>query len=148
MEYSSSSTYSQKMLHSIWNKSPKFIQIYHYYSSYSCSSSYSTLWGGIDEIDGILLQFYLHVFPTKFCIPFTIPLFHQSFYSQKLSKGIQSNILIFLEIFYRFGTGCHIMKMKQCQYCWIQDLFNKIFDFILFESKNFLDMPMNYSLTI
>ena len=44
--------------HSIPNKSPKFIQIYHHYSSYS------TIWSGIDGIDGILFQFYL--FPKKF----------------------------------------------------------------------------------
>ena len=43
------------------NKSSKSIQICHHYSSYSCSSSYSTLWGGIDGIYiyRILFQFYL-----------------------------------------------------------------------------------------
>ena len=55
------------------NKSPKFIQTYHHYSSYSCSSSYSTVSGGIDGIDEILFHFFL--FPKKCCIPFTISLF-------------------------------------------------------------------------
>ena len=57
--------------------------MYHHYSSYSCSSSYSTLSGGIDGIDGILFQFYL--FPKKCSISFTIPLFHL-FLFQKIIK--------------------------------------------------------------
>ena len=70
------------------NKSPKFIQIYHHYSSYSCSSIFSTLWGGID---GILFQLYL--FPKKCCIPFTIPLFHL-FLFQKIIK--RNTVLVYL----------------------------------------------------
>ena len=61
------------------NKSPKFIQIYHHYSSYS------TLWGGID---GILFQFYL--FPKKYVAFHLLFLYSTSSYSQKLSKRIQS----------------------------------------------------------
>ena len=66
------------------NKSPKFNQIYHHYSSYSCSSSYSTLWGGIDGIDGILFQFYL--FPKKFAFHLLF-LYSTSSYSQKIVKS-------------------------------------------------------------
>ena len=41
------------------NKSPKSFLICYHCSSYSCSSSYSSLRGGIDRIHGILFQFYL-----------------------------------------------------------------------------------------
>ena len=41
------------------NKSPKSFLIYHHCSSYSYSSTYSSLRGGIDRIDGTLFQFYL-----------------------------------------------------------------------------------------
>ena len=69
------------------NKNPKFIQIYHHYSSYSCSFSYFTLWGGIDGTDGILFQFYL--FPK--IVPFHLLFrYSTSSYSQKVSKGMQS----------------------------------------------------------
>ena len=41
------------------NKSSKSFQIHQNYSSCSCSSSNSTLWGRIEEIDGIFFQSYL-----------------------------------------------------------------------------------------
>ena len=62
------------------NKSPKVIQIYHHYSSYSCSSSYSILWGGIDGINGILFQLYL--FPE---------MLHSIYYSSIPSLHIPKN---------------------------------------------------------
>ena len=63
------------------NKSPKFIQIYHHYSSYS------TLWGRIDEIDGILFQFYLFSQNVALHLLF---LYSNYSCSQKLSNGMQS----------------------------------------------------------
>ena len=77
------------------NKSPKFNQIYHHYSSYSCSSSYSTLWGGIDGTDGILFQFYLFPKNVAFHLLFVF-LYSTSSYFQKLSKGIQSKTNFYL----------------------------------------------------
>ena len=73
------------------NKSPKFIQIYHHYSIYSCSSSCSTLWFGIVGIDGILFQFYL--FPKNVASiyyssipPLPVPKNYKKECSQRLCK--------------------------------------------------------------
>ena len=63
------------------------MSIYHLYSSYSCSSSYSTLWGGIDGINGILFQFYLFPKSAAFYLLF---IYSTSSYSQKSSKEMQS----------------------------------------------------------
>ena len=71
------------------NKSPKFIQIYDHYFSYFFSSSYSTLWGRIDGIDGILFEFYLFTKNVAFHLLFVYS--STSSNSEKLSKGMQSS---------------------------------------------------------
>ena len=86
--YSSSSSNGTEII-LFQNKSPKFIQIYHHYSSYSCSSSHSTLWGGTDGIDRIFFQLYLFPKNVAFHLIF---LYSTSSYSQKLPKGMQSKI--------------------------------------------------------
>ena len=59
------------------------------YHNYSSSSSYSTLWGGIDRIDGILFQFYL--FPKN--VTFNLLFFYStSPIPKKPSKGMQPKL--------------------------------------------------------
>ena len=95
----------QKSIILFRNKSSKFIQNYYHYSSYSCSSSYSTLWSGIDEIDRILFQFYL--FPKKLLHfiyyvsfpPLPVPKSYQKEYSLTL-KYIGSFFNLRLDLVY------------------------------------------------
>ena len=82
------------------------VQSYHHYSSYSCSSSYSTLWGGIDGIDVILFQFYLLTKNVAFHLLF---LYSTSSYSQKLLKGIQSKCRASVKMPLMQYTGSEIL---------------------------------------